>query len=512
MELRSRGCLTLMGMLTLWMASPAGAHEPPRHCPPGFNDTPAMPVHFDQSDLVHFDQSDLLHGMSFTEIFQAGQRIFTTDFNACDGAGRPGTNGTTSPRPVDPLEAPRFTRVSAPEATSCAGCHNEPEAGGAGDFVSNVFVTAQNLFPVSKILLNDDFSQPFLERNTLGMFGSGAIELLGREMTQNLAALKAQAIAAAKRQNAPVTVQLVTKGVDFGALTAKPDGTLDTSAVQGIDPDLIVKPFSRKGAFRSVREFTVTAMNQHHGMQAVERFGEGTDPDQDGVVDELTIGDITAVSVFQEALPVPIQDRHLARADQIQRGQTLFAQVGCTNCHVPALPLDSTVFCDPDPANPSSGPFMTFNDTSQSYCFDLRRRSGLRDNMVAAYTDLKRHVICDPNKPEFCNEPPSNLQKTDSGYPCPYNEFLTAKLWDVGNSAPYGHRGDIDTIFAAITAHGGEATASEAQFQGLPDTDQAAIVAFLKTLKMPIIPGDLNTLENTGAESFGHDEFHGQGE
>jgi len=66
-------------------------------------------------------------------------------------------------------------------------------------------------------------------------------------------------------------------------------------------------------------------------------------------------------------------------------------------------------------------------------------------------------------------------------------KFLTAKLWDVGNSAPFGHRGDLDTIYAAIVAHGGEATASEAEFEALPNSDQAAVVVFLKSLMMPII-------------------------
>ena len=48
-----------------------------------------------------------------------------------------------------------------------------------------------------------------------------------------------------------------------------------------------------------MREFSVNAFNQHHGMQAVERFGLDTDPDQDGITNELTIGDITAASVFK---------------------------------------------------------------------------------------------------------------------------------------------------------------------------------------------------------------------
>lgn len=47
------------------------------------------------------------------------------------------------------------------------------------------------------------------------------------------------------------------------------------------------------------------AMNHHHGMQSEERFGAGADHDNDGVIDELTVGDITALTVFQAALPAP---------------------------------------------------------------------------------------------------------------------------------------------------------------------------------------------------------------
>lgn len=467
--------------LFLLCAVPAQAHEP-HSCPAGFNDTPAMSRHLEQRDIAK-------GRLSFEQVFDAGQQLFVTDFNICDGAGRPGTTGGVTPRTPDPLLGPRFTRVSAPETDSCAGCHVQPQPGGAGDFVGNVFVLAQIANPVSGAILDNSFQQVWLERNTLGMFGSGAIELLGREMTADLQAIQNEAIAEAQTLQQDIVKPLVTKSVSFGSLTAHPDGSLDTSKVEGVDVDLIVKPFSRKGMQRSVREFTVGAMNQHHGMQAVERFGEGTDPDQDGVKDELTIGDITAVSVFQEALPVPV--RRLAGSDGdtglAARGERVFAQVGCAECHLPSLHLNKTVFCDPDPLNPTSGPNTTFADTSQSLCFDLQKTSGLEGNKVNAYTDLKRHVICDPKHPHYCNEPVSPLQVSDSGQAGPENQFLTAKLWDVGNSAPYGHRGDLDTIYAAIVNHGGEAAQSEGQFAALSDGDQQAVVTFLKTLKMPII-------------------------
>jgi hypothetical protein len=449
-----------------------------RQCPSGFNDTPAMPAHYGQSTIL---------GMPLPQVFSLGQQIFVTNFNACDGAGRPATTGTGAARTPDPLMGPRYTRVSAPETSSCAGCHSQPQPGGAGDFVANVFVLAQAAIPVSGTILNPDFSDTWLERNTLGMFGSGAIEMLGREMSTDLLTEQQNAINNAKSSGQNVSVNLTSKGVTFGSLTANPDGSVDTSEVVGVDTDLIVKPFSRKGAFRSLREFTVTAMNQHHGLQAVERFGANTDPDEDGVTNELLIGDVTAVTIFQAALPAPVVTTQGVDPRTAAHGAEVFNQVGCTGCHMPSLPLMATKFCDPDPQNLPN----TFNDTSQSYCFDLAQ-TGIQGGSVPAYTDLKRHVICDSNKPHYCNEPASPLQATDDNIPIAQNQFLTAKLWDVGNSGPWGHRGDLDTIYAAITAHGGEATTSEAQFEALSNSDQLAVVTFLKTLQMPILPMNLD--------------------
>ena len=60
--------------------------------------------------------------------------------------GRPLTKGTGAPL-VDqssPLLFPRnFNRVSAPDANSCAGCHNMPFSGGGADIAGSVFVLAQ---------------------------------------------------------------------------------------------------------------------------------------------------------------------------------------------------------------------------------------------------------------------------------------------------------------------------------------------------------------------------------
>ena len=80
--------------------------------------------------------------------------------------------------------------------------------------------------------------------------------MLGREMTDDLRSLETHAISQANSTRQNVSVALTTKGVSFGSLIAHPDGSVDASGVSGVDPDLIVKPFSRKGVFRSIREWS----------------------------------------------------------------------------------------------------------------------------------------------------------------------------------------------------------------------------------------------------------------
>lgn len=110
---------------------------------------------------------------------------------------------------------------------------------------------------------------------------------------------------------------LITKGVSFGSLSRASNGAWNTSSVTGLPapslassgsanpPNLILQPFHQAGAVISLRQFTVNAFNHHHGIQATERFGIGTDPDGDGFVNEMTRADVTAVTLFQATLAVP---------------------------------------------------------------------------------------------------------------------------------------------------------------------------------------------------------------
>ena len=447
--------------------------------------------------LHHLQQEEIEAGRyTLEELFNAGQRLFDARFNILDGQSRPASTGTGAAR--DPSVQPTFIRTSAPDSNSCAGCHAQPSSGGSGDFVANVFVLAQALDPVTDSI-SDQFSN---ERNTLGMFGAGAIEMLAREMSADLIRLREQALHQASEQNQDVEVALQTKDVSFGSLVARPDGKIDPTGIEGVDWDLIIKPFHQKGAVVSLREFSNNAMNHHHGMQSTERFGIEVDPDQDGVFDELSTGDMTAVTVFQAALPAPQMAKALnpAVARAVKQGRASFDTIGCGRCHRSELRLDQREFSEPNPFNPPGN--LQLEDASVTFSFDLVetsksalvRPAGKGQVAVQAYTDLKRHNLNDADFSHFDNEQLSQgslLGFADAAdfsvppQPQPTGQFLTRKLWDAGNSDPYGHRGDLTTLTEAIHFHGGDARDERDAFFDLPDSSQAEIIEFLKAMVMP---------------------------
>ena len=106
-------------------------------------------------------------------------------------------------------------------------------------------------------------------------------------------------------------------------------------------PETDHPPLAQAGNVVSIREFTNTAYNQHHGLQSTERFGVDTDPDGDGFMNELTRADVTAVSMFQAAMAVPgrIIPNDTAIEKAVLNGEKLFESIGCASCHVAALPL-----------------------------------------------------------------------------------------------------------------------------------------------------------------------------
>jgi mono/diheme cytochrome c family protein len=418
------------------------------------------------------------------ELIDMGRKLFRTSFNILDGAGRPNSTGDSKPTIRVTRGLQLFQRIAGPDANSCAGCHNQPIVGGAGDFAANVFVGAHFTDPPATTI----DATVTNERNTLSIFGAGAIEMVAREMTIELQNQRDAARLGAASTHGNEKVRLEAKGVGFGYLTVRPDGTYSTEELEGIDSDLIVKPFGVKGVAVSIREFTNFALNQHHGMQSEERFGWARtgvgDFDGDGVENEFTVGQVTALTVYQASLPpprhVPYSDREQARLSRL--GEQRFEDVGCASCHKPFLPLRSAWFFEPSPFN-RPGSIVPSDVIGQiTIPIPVEPSSGVYitpdgEVRVQAYSDLKRHVICDSEDPFYCNE------RIRQDF-VPTDQFLTTKLWDAGSSAPYGHRGDLTTISEAIIHHAGEAKRARHAFLDLPNQDKRAIIFFLKSLRI----------------------------
>lgn len=413
------------------------------------------------------------HGTaSIASLLASGRRLFSTRFNLQDGAGRPGATGDSKPT-VRAVDQPGFSRTAGPDASSCAGCHNQPTIGGSGDFAVNVFVGAHFTDPLTTS------TEPGVtnERNTNTVAGTGAIELVAREMTSDLRAARDEALARSKREGRNIDIALTTKGVEFGHITARPDGTYDTSKVEGIDADLVVKPFGRKGIIISLREFTVAALNQHHGIQAEERFGwEKTgqhDFDGDGVSAEFSVGQVTALVLFQATLPAPRNATSRERERAVARGRKLFGDAGCATCHRPTLASKTQLFTEPNPWNRPGTVLPTdVRSIAVPVAIGGTVRSSGSGLIVEGYTDLKRHRMCDAEVARLCNE---RLRQDN----VPTDQFITPRLWDLATSAPFGHRGDITTLSEMILAHGGEARASRDAFLRLSDDMKRELLRFL---------------------------------
>lgn len=460
-----------IGAVILCLIS-TGVHALERTCPEGFADFPAVPTHPEQADITQGT-------VPFTDLFAHGQTLFTAIYNACDGQGRPATTGDQVARaPVEP----HFARIGGPDSNSCAGCHFQPRIGGASDFAGNVFHGAQMIEPMT-LSVSEDISSL---RNTPHAFGSGAVDQLAREMTL--------ALQRAARQLPDGWNTITAKGVSF-QVQIQNRVVIDSI---GIDPDLVVKPFGVTGEGPSLRQFSRDAFNNHHGMQAEEIFdldpARGPDFDQDGVERELTVGDLTAVTVFQAALPIPsrVNPTDATELSRVTRGEQVFSSVGCAACHVPEMRLNSRVFND--------GTGYTFDMVANGETPRLTP-TGRSAARVRLYSDLKIHNLCDPVEQadavrHFCNEHHATETRRDqldhTSTLRPGSEFfITARLWAAGNTAPYGHRGDLPTLYEAILAHGGEARAARDSYAALTLTDRENVIKFLKTLRAPTQAGSL---------------------
>ena len=482
---------------------------------------------------------------SVNRLIEYGSLLFTAKFTVQEGAGRPLSKGTGAvlSDPTSPLLFPRnFDRVSSPDANACSGCHNVPVAGAGGDRVTEVFVLAQRFDhltfdhsdPIAtrgavdesgKLVTMEDATN---DRKTIGMNGSGFVEMLARQMTADLQA---------QRDAIPPgsSTQLMSKGIVFGTLEHNADGTWNVSQVQGLaapslsskgtnPPSLIIRPLHQVGNVVSLRQFSNNAFNHHHGMQAEERFGLNTDPDGDGFTNELTVADLTAVSLFQATLPVPgrVIPNDPATEHANLLGEAVFNQIGCATCHA-TLPLTANnnpglpgqpgwIYFEPSPYNPATGPNspnlqlgpINYPLSAPALAVDLtsdslpqpRLRAHHGVVVVPAYTDLKLHDISassDPRTDPECEPLDQNQAAGSAAFFAGNCKFITRKLWGFYNQGgAFMHHGKFTTAREAVEAHNGEALSQRLAFDALPKHLQNDLIEFLKSLQ--VLPPDSKSL------------------
>ena len=432
---------------------------------------------------VDFDSVAAAGPAALPALIERGRELFKAKFTTADGAGRPKATQAIIPTKRKSGVNPPFSRTSGPDSNSCFGCHNDPVEGGAGDDVSNAFVSEG--FESAQFDNTDpSFSS---ERHTIALMGAGLVELLAREMTADLQAIRADAVKRACASGAEVRADLVSKGVRFGWIVAHPDGMVDLDSVDGVDADLIVRPFSRKGVFASLRQFTINALNVHHGMEAVERFGVrwtgSHDFAESGVPDAVTTGDVSALVAFQATLPPPTVKADLPDdwRQAVAEGAKQFEAVGCPSCHVKTLPLKSLVFTDPAPYDMAGT--LRASEVKAPIRIDLSalpfartlKRNDKGEWLIPLYSDLKRHLIVDETVNALGNEfQAQRFVERDV--------FLTPRLWGVGSTAPYGHNGAFRMLDEIIAAHGGEARYSRDAYLRLDPAGRDSVVAFLRSL------------------------------
>jgi hypothetical protein len=426
-----------------------------------------------RGDAMTWDSSIYIIKRDPFRSVRRGRQLFQRKFtrlqgqgsNEGDGVGDLNTNGA----------------IGAGLSDSCASCHGRPRgsAGTGGDVATR---------PDS--------------RDAPHLFGLGLKEMLADEITGDLRSIRQQAIARAAGSGRSVTLPLASKGISYGTITAAPGGSVDTSKVEGVDPDLRVKPFFAEGSTISMREFIVGALHKELGLEVNDPDLANASAGQkvttpagmvlDGTQDVISPPPAPDAQSEQYELDPAVVDHlefyllnyfkaGLGKQDtQTALGRSVFNKIGCNSCHVSDLLINhdrrvadlETVF------DPVRGNFNSLFSTATALMKSiddgsgnppLKVPQGNRFLVQNIFTDFKRH---DLGPSSYERNYDGTLQKV----------FLTRPLWGLGSTGPYGHDGRSMILDDVILRHGGESQASRNAYSKLSGPQSEALQKFLNSL------------------------------
>jgi hypothetical protein len=408
-------------------------------------------------------------------LFIVGDELFGYSFRPENGWGRKADRN-------DADDTPRLRRAhdgltGGPDAFGCFSCHSKGGPDGAGTQSQNAFLVGDG----EKTSSAD-------QRNPPHLLGLGPVALLAREMS---AELREQANAArdrARSEKRRVVQSLSTKGVSFGSIAADIDGALDTAALEGVDKDLIVRPFGWKGHQATIRDMAEESFHIHQGLLSsriqlavrdgavdAHPYGAGAwyDVDQDGVSLEIDSGMLTTMVGYLAQLEAPVirPPRDPGLLDRFAAGRSTFDTLGCAGCHVRTLELDDPKFDAVYPPVPGRPNFVI--DVAKDGERPKIEPKYARKNtayLVHLFSDLKRHRMG------------AELATPAAQGNIPADVFLTRSLWGLAETAPYLHDGRAATIHDAVVLHAGEAAPARDAYLALDESTRASLRVFLTSL------------------------------
>ncbi len=415
--------------------------------------------------------------LGIDSLFIVGDELFGYPFRPENGWGSGGAMDRKASDYTPRLRRIHLGAAGGPDAFGCFSCHSKGGPDGAGTQTQNAFMRGDG-----------ERTGGADQRNPPQVLGLGPIACLAREMS---AELHAQADAARERATAEghrVEQALTSKSVSFGRIAAEPDGTLDSGAVEGVDPDLTVRPFGWKGHLATLRDIAEESLHIHQGLLstriqfavrdgtlAAGPYGKGPwyDVDDDGVSLEIHDGMLTTVVGYLAQLEAPTMrpPSDPGLVDAWAAGRARFEEIGCAGCHVPTLELQDPKLDarqDPDPNRPAF--IIDVAKDGDGPKIEPRYAGAKTPYLVHLFSDLKRHDMGD------------GLATPSPQGTIPARVFLTRPLWGLADTAPYLHDGRAPTVHDAIVLHGGEATAARDAYLALDAKGRASVRVFLASL------------------------------
>ena len=369
--------------------------------------------------------------------------------------------------------------------TSCVACHGQGAPGGAGPGNKNVVLVTASLTGPDKAKDLDQIHPGFRNgRSTVlhrygtdPRYGSWRRRLYdsGRDDSPNAGEDTVDArIRGAQRQTAPdqrlhdrsislrpvdgvnLTVSQRNTPALFGAgrIDAIPSDVLAAVAAHqpaeirgkvSRTPDGRVGRFGWKAQIASLSEFIRAACANELGLEVPghSQAASPLAPSQKAKGLDMTEAECDDLVAYLRALPAPVAIDPFGPqgAQGIREGRRLFADVGCSDCHVPTI-----------------------------------------GNVRGIYSDLLLHDLgpsLGDSGSYYGNEGPISPGAATA------QEWRTPPLWGYRDSGPYLHDGRAEDLEEVVALHSGQAHGSTRRFFALSAQDRFQIEAFLKSLVAP---------------------------